>query len=181
MVPDFLFMKETLFTITIESPLGLLQLTSNNRAILSVSFTDQKIPAPDSKHLPEILYTAKIQFSEYFLGNRTSFSFPVCLSGTIFQKKVWNTVTLVPYGDTCTYGEIAKKIGNEAFTRAVGLANSKNPLLIIIPCHRIVGARGKLTGYSGGLWRKKWLLHHEFQFHPSKLSLFGKNCPDLNQ
>ena len=97
----------------------------------------------------------------YFSGNLKEFSIKLAPEGTGFQKRVWNLVSEVRYGEKATYLHIAKKIGAETYTRAVGLANGKNPIPIIIPCHRIIGANGKLTGYAGGLEKKKWLLLHE--------------------
>lgn len=105
-----------------------------------------------------------IQLDEYFSGNRMQFDLKLNLQGTIFQKKVWNELIKIPYGEVCSYKDIAMKIGNEKASRAVGLANSKNPIAIIIPCHRVIGKNGKLVGYAGGLDAKKKLLEIESSF-----------------
>lgn len=97
----------------------------------------------------------------YFAKELTQFELPLCASGTLFQQQVWQALTTVPYGKTASYGDIAKAINNPKGVRAVGLANGKNPLGIIVPCHRIIGANGTLTGYAGGLDKKAWLLAHE--------------------
>ena len=109
------------------------------------------------KHVNECIN----QLDEYFSGERKIFHIDVILKGTEFQRKVWNTLKEIPYGVTVSYAMIAGKIGNKKAVRAVGNANNKNPVSIIIPCHRVIGSDGSLTGYGGGLWRKKWLLEHE--------------------
>ena len=98
------------------------------------------------------------QLQEYFAGKRTTFDLPLAASGTTFQQQVWQALLTIPYGKTCSYGDIARAIGNPKGVRAVGLANGKNPLAIVVPCHRVIGADGKLTGYAGGLNRKQQLL-----------------------
>lgn len=109
------------------------------------------------KHVNECIK----QLDEYFSGERKIFHIDVILKGTEFQRKVWNALKDIPYGVTVSYAVIAEKIGNKKAVRAVGNANNKNPMSIIIPCHRVIGSDGSLTGYGGGLWRKKWLLEHE--------------------
>ncbi|PCK31352.1 methylated-DNA--[protein]-cysteine S-methyltransferase [Pseudoalteromonas piscicida] len=104
---------------------------------------------------------AKQQLTEYFEGKRTAFDVALDVKGTEFQQQVWQVLTQVPYGETYTYGWIAARLGNKNAVRAVGAANGKNPISIIVPCHRIIGANGKLTGYAGGLEAKEWLLRHE--------------------
>ncbi len=101
------------------------------------------------------------QLDEYFNGERVNFSIDMALQGSEFQRKVWQALSGVGYGETLSYKDIALRIDNPKAARAVGNANNKNPLCIIIPCHRVVGSNGSLTGYAGGLWRKKWLLEHE--------------------
>jgi len=113
----------------------------------------------DDKHPP--LAQARQQLSEYFAGKRTDFDLPLKPAGSGFQLEVWNQLTKIPFGQTITYGELAKRIGKPDAPRAVGLANGSNPISLIIPCHRVIGASGKLTGYGGGLDRKVWLLEHE--------------------
>lgn len=101
------------------------------------------------------------QVDEYFAGERTQFNLPLAPEGTEFQQKVWQQLAKISFGETCSYGELAVKIGNKNASRAVGAANGKNPISIIIPCHRVIGANGSLTGYAGGLATKEWLLKHE--------------------
>jgi methylated-DNA-[protein]-cysteine S-methyltransferase len=108
-----------------------------------------------------VLIECERQLDEYFKGKRRTFTFPYQLDGTIFQKKVWEGLTEISYAKTSTYKEIAVSIGNEKAVRGVGSANGRNRLSIVVPCHRVIGSNGKLTGYAGGLWRKEWLLRHE--------------------
>ena len=148
-----------IYQTTINSPVGFLKITTNDLALLSVDFTDQYSESVDFK--PEILLATVLQLSEYFSGTRTEFSLNLNPEGTGFQKKVWQLVESIPFGRTASYLDIARQSGSEKNTRAVGLANGKNPIPIIIPCHRVVGSSGKMTGYAGGIDRKKWLLLHE--------------------
>src|ERR1700690_2867719 len=101
------------------------------------------------------------QLAEYFAGARRVFDLPLALHGTPFQQRVWRALTEIPYGETWSYGQLAKRIGNPKASRAVGLANGSNPISILVPCHRVIGADGSLTGYGGGMERKQWLLRHE--------------------
>jgi methylated-DNA-[protein]-cysteine S-methyltransferase len=141
------------------SPVGLIKLGSDEWRLKSVSFGAGEIDFnPD---IPDILSIARKQLEEYFSGSRRQFTIPVEPDGSAFQHQVWEQVTAVNYGFTKSYGEIARALGSAKFSRAVGMANGKNPLPIIIPCHRIIAQSGKLTGYAGGLERKKWLLLHE--------------------
>lgn len=161
-------MKENIYTDYLETPVGWLKLTSDTDFLLSVKFQDSKGTA--DLNLPEILVKAKQQLSEYFEEKRQTFQLELQPKGTEFQKKIWNLLQKVPFGKTATYLDIAQLSGSEKNTRAVGLANGKNPIAIIIPCHRIIGTNGKLTGYAGGIERKRWLLHHE---------LISSNNPEL--
>jgi methylated-DNA-[protein]-cysteine S-methyltransferase len=147
------------FFMTINSPIGLLNLCSDGQSLLSISFNGDALE--QIVEFPEILIQAKQQLEEYFSGVRQSFDLLLNPQGTDFQRRVWDQLALARYGTTLSYVEIARKLGSENFSRAVGMANGKNPLPIIIPCHRIIGNNGKLTGYVGGLDRKKWLLLHE--------------------
>lgn len=151
-------MNKTYYT-TIQSPVGFLKITTDDMALLSVDFTDQYSESVDFK--PEILLATVLQLSEYFNGTRTEFSLNLNPEGTEFQKKIWQLVESISFGKTVSYLDIAKLSGSEKNTRAVGLANGKNPIPIIIPCHRVIGSSGKMTGYAGGIERKKWLLLHE--------------------
>ena len=114
-----------------------------------------------SKVIPSILQEAVTQLQDYFDGQRTHFDFQLNPSGTEFQQKVWKGLCEIPFGKTMSYLELAKQLGDVKAIRAVASANGKNPLWIVVPCHRVIGMDGSLTGYAGGLWRKKWLLEHE--------------------
>ena len=168
MVPDF-FM-ENIFKTTIETPIGYLELTSDQQYLLSVSFAETFGLSSDFQ--ADILKESVLQISEYFEGKRKEFSLNLKPAGTDFQLKVWEEVIKVPFGETVSYLDIAIKTGSKNNTRAVGLANGKNPIPIIIPCHRIIGTNGKLTGYAGGLERKKWLLQHEMKYSVNSKMLF---------
>lgn len=142
----------------LDSPLGLIEIQSDKGEIISVNFVKEKLY--DEK-TDSILIEAKRQLKEYFEGERKVFDLPISIGGTDFQNKVWRELTKIPYGATYTYKDVAVGIGNEKASRAVGNANNKNKIAIIVPCHRVVGSNGKLVGYEGGLWRKEWLLNHE--------------------
>jgi len=111
--------------------------------------------------LGDVLARARQQLSEYFARTRTTFELPLDPTGTPFELRVWEELRAIPFGATRSYGEIARRLGDVRLTRAVGAANGKNPIPILVPCHRVVGAKGELTGFGGGLDRKRWLLEHE--------------------
>lgn len=159
-----------MFQKYISSPIGWLQIITNEKELISISFKD--IPAENSTNQPEILSKTGSQLKEYFEGKRKLFNLELNPNGTDFQKEVWKHVKAVEFGRTASYLDIAKRTGSEKNTRAVGMANGKNPIPIIIPCHRIVGAKGKLTGYAGGIERKRWLLQHELRFSKKSNLLF---------
>lgn len=138
--------------------------------MISLSFTEN--PGENCDNPPEILAKTISQLNEYFSGKRKQFQLALEPNGTEFQIQVWNEIQKIRYGQTASYTEIAKALGSEKLSRAVGMANSKNPLPIVIPCHRIVGANGKLTGYAGGINRKKWLLQHELNYSENNHLLF---------
>ncbi|HZK92741.1 MAG TPA: methylated-DNA--[protein]-cysteine S-methyltransferase [Prolixibacteraceae bacterium] len=144
---------------TMDSPIGVLMLGSDEWQLKSISFEAEYLD--NESYIPGILITAEKQLEEYFSGSRQIFELPIDPEGTEFQKNVWKKVAGVSFGTTKSYVEIAREVNSENSSRAVGMANGKNPLPIIIPCHRIIGHNGKLTGYAGGLERKKWLLLHE--------------------
>lgn len=152
----------TLFTMTLESPIGTLKLSSDERSLKSISF-DAVYVLCDS-FITEVLLEAKRQLEAYFSGNLVQFDLPLDPEGTEFQRLVWKQIAEVKYGMTKSYVDIAREMKAENSSRAVGMANGRNPLPIIIPCHRIIGNNGKLTGYAGGLERKRWLLLHEQKF-----------------
>jgi len=142
-----------------QSPLGWIQIQASHDAITSLVFCDER--KNDACSDSPILLECIRQLDEYFDGRRTSFDLPVEQKGTKFQQNVWNVLTGIPFGKTVSYGDVAKMLNNPKSMRAVGAANGKNKLWIIVPCHRVIGANGSLTGYAGGIERKKWLLEHE--------------------
>ena len=145
-----------------ESPIGMIEIVGTNEAISSILFSEKdKRVNFSSTETPPVLEECYKQLDEFFKGERRDFSFSYQLQGTDFQKTVWKALIEIPYGQTVAYKDIAFSIGNEKAIRAVGNANGKNKLSIVIPCHRIIGSNGKLTSYAGGLWRKEWLLQHE--------------------
>jgi len=146
-------------TATIQTPLGVALLEGDENGLLSfvVLNSDEEI----TQIIPEALEDAVYQIREYFNGERKVFTLDLNPQGTDFQKKVWKALHNIPYGKTVSYLELSKKIGDSKAIRAVAAANGKNPLWIIVPCHRVIGSDGSLTGYAGGLHRKKWLLEHE--------------------
>jgi len=141
------------------SPIGTAKIEGNVDGITSITVIDEAIET--SKTIPTDLQDCVLQLDEFFKGNRKNFNLKLNPKGTEFQKKVWSELLKVTYGKTCTYLEQSKKLGNVKAIRAVASANGKNPIWIVIPCHRIIGSDGSLTGYAGGIWRKKWLLEHE--------------------
>jgi methylated-DNA-[protein]-cysteine S-methyltransferase len=145
-----------------DSPLGAIEICAAGGSIVSISFVSDlgETIAPSKE-----LETAMRQLSEYFSGNRREFDLLLAPVGTEFQKQVWKELQSIPFGEKKSYLDIATGLGNKNLTRAVGAANGKNPIAIVIPCHRVIGEDGKLTGYAGGLWRKEWLLDME---SPSK-------------
>lgn len=148
-----------------ETPVGILEIEENGSGITKVHFSCEE-ERNSLKEKPELKETALIkkaakQLKEYFAGKRKLFELPLEPEGTEFQKKVWDALLKIPYGETRSYGQIAEQIGNKKASRAVGMANNKNPIAIIVPCHRVVGANGSLTGYAGGLNIKDILLNLE--------------------
>jgi methylated-DNA-[protein]-cysteine S-methyltransferase len=149
-----------IFRTFYDSKVGLLEIEGTARAITKVHFSDKK-KIKSSKNLPPILKKCQKQLDQYFYGKRQNFSLELQLEGTDFQKKVWEKLQQIPYGETASYKDIAVAVGNEKAVRAVGGANGQNNIAIIIPCHRVIGAGGDLVGFGGGIWRKVWLLNHE--------------------
>ncbi|WP_251554041.1 methylated-DNA--[protein]-cysteine S-methyltransferase [Neobacillus muris] len=158
-------MNSRVYKLDYESPIGVLEIIGTEEAIGSILFTERdKAVNLLQEETPKVLKLCFQQLDEYFKGIRHEFTFPYQMEGTDFQKTVWNALKAIPYAETGSYKDIAVSIGNEKAIRAVGSANGKNKLSIVIPCHRIIGSNGKLTGYAGGLWRKEWLLQHERTF-----------------
>ncbi|HLT51443.1 MAG TPA: methylated-DNA--[protein]-cysteine S-methyltransferase [Arenibacter sp.] len=143
----------------IETPLGITKIEGDEQGIkgITVFNSDEKL----SDIIPEVLEDAIYQLREYFEGSRKEFSLTLNPEGTEFQKNVWRALERIPYGKTISYLEFSKTLGDPKAIRAVASANGKNPLWIVVPCHRVIGSDGSLTGYAGGLHRKKWLLEHE--------------------
>lgn len=141
-----------------KSPVGWLRMAATNMGVTAIDFCEKK--TGDNRPNEWVLKTHK-QLEEYFNGERKSFDLPLEWIGTDFQKRVWRELLNIPFGETISYLELSKRIGNPKAIRAVGHANGQNPLPIVIPCHRVIGSDGSLTGYGGGLWRKEWLLEHE--------------------
>lgn len=144
------------------SPLGVIKITANDSGIVSLNFARKSLASTQknkitNRHLRDCVR----QLDEYFSGKRLSFDLPLDVTGTPFQKKVWNALRKIPHGQTVSYVDIAQRIGRPKASRAVGGANNKNPITIIVPCHRVVGKNGDLTGYASGLAKKKWLIDHE--------------------
>lgn len=158
-----------------ESPLGILTLVGSDNGLAAVSWENDALehmrvqPLSEDRTYPLLLDT-ETQLREYFLGKRTTFSLPLDFVGTEFQISVWQALLTIPYGETRSYGHIAKQLGNAKAMRAVGAANGKNPIPIIAPCHRVIGANNQLTGFTGGLERKAYLLDLESK----QKSLFSK-------
>jgi methylated-DNA-[protein]-cysteine S-methyltransferase len=151
-----------MISATHDSPIGILTLVSNGDAIAWLEFEQARHPAPQYRHgCDAVIERARRELDAYFGGKLKKFSVPVAPQGTPFQQRVWAALRNIPYGATRTYGEQAASIGSPQASRAVGLANGRNPVSIIVPCHRVIGANGALTGYGGGLERKQFLLELE--------------------
>lgn len=150
-------------TYIFQSPVGILTLRAEERAVTALSFTPDALPDPSrmGKKHSDILYEAYSELREYFDGKRRVFEVPVETDGTPFQQSVWQALCEIPYGETRSYKAIAARIGNPRAVRAVGQANNRNPVMIIVPCHRVIGSGGELTGYACGVSVKKFLLELE--------------------
>lgn len=147
-----------------KSPVGKLLLAADESGLRFLLFAEGRTPPsiePDWKHDSILLQEPMRQLRAFFAGELHRFDLPLAPQGTEFQKRVWNALLEIPFGETTSYGELARRLGNPTASRAVGLANGSNPIAIIIPCHRVIGSNGKLTGYGGGLPNKRWLLDFE--------------------
>lgn len=153
--------------LLVPSPVGVLSLTATAAGLTGLRFATARFapperePGSDDRRAGEILRRARAQLNEYFAARRRDFDLPLDLRGTPFQVRVWSALREIPYGDTVSYGELARRIGAPTAVRAVGAANGRNPVAVIVPCHRVIGADGGLTGFGGGVARKRWLLRHE--------------------
>lgn len=152
-----------------QSPVGILKIGIKDGFVNEIIFLENEEEATYdeafiSKEDKDTFAKCKIQFDEYFAGKRKFFDLPIKQSGTAFQQRVWNELIKIPFGKTLSYLQLSQKIGNVKSIRAVGTANGRNNLSIVVPCHRVIGSDGSLTGYAGGLWRKQWLLEHENKY-----------------
>lgn len=154
----------------LKTPIGYIEITGSEKGIRSLDFLKFRVK---KQRIPACLKDSVVQLQEYFKGTLTEFTIPLDLVGSPFQMKVWHELVKIPFGKTITYQELARRIGDVKALRAVGGANACNPVSIIVPCHRVLGHDGKLVGYAGGLWRKKWLLEHEHAFEQRDL-FYGK-------
>ncbi|MGZ3459079.1 MAG: methylated-DNA--[protein]-cysteine S-methyltransferase [Archangium sp.] len=162
-----------LFTTTLKSPVGALRLFATEEALTGIYLENHKgapeLVASERDDHP-VLRSARRQLEEYFAGERMAFELPLEPAGTPFQKEVWAALREIPLGVTWSYGDLARRVGRAGAARAVGAANGRNPLCIIVPCHRVVGTDGTLTGYAGGVPAKKWLLEHEQRLRAGRSS-----------
>jgi len=155
-------------TTLFKTPLGTAEIAGNEEGISSIRILNEEMP--ENVEIPTVLIPAVEQLKAYFNGEIKEFNLKLNPKGTPFQRKVWNHLTQIPFGETQSYLELSQTLGDVKAIRAVAAANGKNPLWIVVPCHRVIGSDGSLTGYAGGLWRKKWLLDHEYP--PVQQSLF---------
>ncbi len=161
------------YTTYYHSPVGILKISGTNDYINEVTFHDTSQKAEgNKKHLPPMLINCVEQLIQYFNGERRIFELPLNQQGTAFQQDVWSLLTQIPFGKTISYLDLARQTGDTKATRAVANANGKNNIAIIVPCHRVIGSTGELTGYAGGLWRKKWLLELEAKVAHGVQTLF---------
>jgi methylated-DNA-[protein]-cysteine S-methyltransferase len=156
-----------------ESPIGILKIAATQHYITELSFVDNTTQLKHGEPgVSDVMHTCTEQLIEFFQGRRRHFDIPIHQEGTDFQKKVWNELLEIPFGKTISYLDLAKQLGDIKVIRAAANTNGKNKISIVVPCHRVIGTDKSLTGYSGGLWRKKWLLQHEFRLVNGIQTLF---------
>jgi methylated-DNA-[protein]-cysteine S-methyltransferase len=163
-----------IFSTYYQSPVGLLKITGTENFITEILFIDN-IERPHIDHkkkIPAIMINCIEQLIQYFQGQKRFFDFPMNQSGTEFQKKVWNELLSIPFGKTISYLELSRRLGDVKAIRAAAAANGKNNIVIVVPCHRVIGSKKDLVGYGGGIWRKKWLLEHEAKIAYGVQTLF---------
>lgn len=153
-----------------QSPIGPLGIAGNEQYISNILFEPPIIENTDQ--LPDVFLQCIQELEAYFAGSRAGFTFAMQQTGTDFQQSVWQQLLTIPYGATISYLQLAKQINNPKSIRAVGSANGSNHLPIVVPCHRVIGSNGSLTGFGGGIWRKKWLLEHEWKYRYGTQELF---------
>jgi methylated-DNA-[protein]-cysteine S-methyltransferase len=165
----------------IHSPLGNIEISASENEIMSISFRVES----DHFRVNEITTLTrecKAQLDAYFTGKLKKFDLPLNIKGTTFQQQVWHQLKQIPYAETISYKKLSEMLGNPKAIRAAGSANGNNPFAIVVPCHRVIGSHGEMTGYSGKLWRKKWLLDHEAKFGKGILTLFDSDpCLTIDQ
>jgi methylated-DNA-[protein]-cysteine S-methyltransferase len=154
----------------LSTPIGILNIEANDSKVTAITFLFEKATKKENPNW--LSEEAAFQLKAYFAEKLTKFDLPLRQDGTEFQNKVWKELMEIPFGKTITYGQLATKLGDPSYVRAVGAANGKNPLAIVVPCHRVIGANGSLVGYAGGLQRKKWLLNFESQLSSGQLEMF---------
>ncbi|WP_019874928.1 methylated-DNA--[protein]-cysteine S-methyltransferase [Sporichthya polymorpha] len=153
--------------VVVDSPIGPMTVVADGETVVGIYMDDARHLPPAERFGPPddgssvVLKEADLQLGEYFAGERTVFDLPLAAEGTPFQRRVWDALCEIPYGETISYGELARRIGQPTASRAVGLANGRNPISVVVPCHRVIGSSGKLVGYGGGLSRKQTLLELE--------------------
>lgn len=154
-----------MFVDYLKSPIGDIEISADEKSVHSILFREENPEKKSPSHLTQLVIN---QLTGYFDGKRMDFNFPMEIAGTEFQKKVWGLLKEIPFAKTISYLELAKRVGDVKSIRAVGTANGRNNFVIVLPCHRVIGSDGKLVGYGGGLWRKEWLLKHEFRINDKK-------------
>ncbi|MCK5058655.1 MAG: methylated-DNA--[protein]-cysteine S-methyltransferase [Candidatus Aminicenantes bacterium] len=147
-----------------QSEIGFLEILGTEAGISYINFVDEEKVKEDPAEIPALLAEGVRQLDEYFKGKRKEFSLKLRPGGTDFQQRAWQELQRIPYGETISYGQQAERMGNIKACRAVGGANGRNPISVVIPCHRVIGKDGSLTGFGSGTWRKEWLLNHERKF-----------------
>lgn len=156
-----------------QSPVGILKIGGTDQYIAELTFVDNKEQVVHGEPgISEIIHQCTEELIEFFHGKRKKFDIPVYQHGTEFQERVWNELLNIPFGKTISYLDLSKRLGDTKAIRAVASTNGKNKLCIVVPCHRVIGSNHSLVGYSGGLWRKKWLLDHEFKIAHGVQTLF---------
>jgi methylated-DNA-[protein]-cysteine S-methyltransferase len=148
------------------SPLGIIEIRAIDDHITGINFRDEEKKA-DDQVAAEVIKTCIDQLDSYFAGDRKTFDLPLTMEGTLFQNKVWKALQEIPFGQTWSYKKLAVHLGDPKCIRAAARSNALNPFAIVVPCHRVIGTDGTLTGYAGGVWRKQWLLDHEYTQAPS--------------
>ena len=159
-----------MYTSYYSSPLGQLKIHCSDEHVQAVLFLNDEVASDNDDH--KLLELSHHQLDDYFSGKRKAFDLPLQQTGTVFQQKVWDLLLQIPFGKTISYNDLSKQYGDLKAIRAVASANGRNNLAIIVPCHRVIGSNQSLTGYAGGLWRKKWLLEHEAKHHSGVMTLF---------